>query len=208
MAWNEYLHAWGTFAICPFANAVVLATAQPKPATAISLSTGNIVGATVGDTQNGTVTTTPADATSELSYRSDNDAVATIEEGLINKTYTVTAVGLGETTLYATTDNGVSKSFTISVTTLPATSISFGADDVEVTAGESIILALTSVPENANDTVTFSIPEGNSSYLTIEKIDNKHVRLNGVGETASDITLTATTSTSKTATIDVSVVSA
>ena len=208
MAWNEYLHAWGTYAICPFANAVVLATAQPKPATALSLSTSNIVGATVGDTENGTVTTTPADATSELSYRSDNEAVATIEVGLTNKTYTVTATGLGDTTLYVVSDNGLTKSFTISVTTLPATSISFGAEDVEVTAGTSKILALTSDPENANDEVTFSIPDGNSSYLTIEKIDNKHVKLNGVGETASDITLTATTAGSKTATIDVSVVSA
>ena len=207
MAWNEYLHAWGTYAICPFANAVVLATSVPKPATAISLSNGNIVGAEVGDEVDGSVTTTPADATSEMSYRSDNDAIATIEEGLSNKAYVVKAVGLGDTTLYVSTDNGITKSFTISVTTLPATSISFGAEDVEVDAGSSKILALTSVPENANDEVTFSIPEGNTSYLTIEKIDNKHVRLNGVGATASDITLTATTSKSKTATIDVSVVS-
>ena len=29
MAWNEYLHVWGTYAICPFANAVILATEQP-----------------------------------------------------------------------------------------------------------------------------------------------------------------------------------
>ena len=29
MSWNEYLHAWGTFAISPFANAVCLATSLP-----------------------------------------------------------------------------------------------------------------------------------------------------------------------------------
>lgn len=29
MSWNEYLHAWGTFAISPFANAVCLATKLP-----------------------------------------------------------------------------------------------------------------------------------------------------------------------------------
>lgn len=33
LSWNYYLHAWQTFAISPFANAVVLATAQPTPAT-------------------------------------------------------------------------------------------------------------------------------------------------------------------------------
>lgn len=31
MTWNEYLHVWETFAICPFANAVILATEEsPK----------------------------------------------------------------------------------------------------------------------------------------------------------------------------------
>lgn len=30
MSWNEYLHAWGTFAISPFANAVCLATKLPS----------------------------------------------------------------------------------------------------------------------------------------------------------------------------------
>lgn len=33
MSWNEYLHAWGTFAISPFANAVCLATALPETTT-------------------------------------------------------------------------------------------------------------------------------------------------------------------------------
>ena len=58
MSWNEYLHAWGTFAICPFANAVVLATEQPKPATAISLP--DTVSATVGTDSSVTLTITPA----------------------------------------------------------------------------------------------------------------------------------------------------
>lgn len=33
MSWNEYLHAWGTWAISPFANAVCLATALPETTT-------------------------------------------------------------------------------------------------------------------------------------------------------------------------------
>lgn len=32
MAWNFYLHVWGTYAISPFANAVILATEQPAVA--------------------------------------------------------------------------------------------------------------------------------------------------------------------------------
>lgn len=206
MAWNEYLHAWGTFAICPFANAICLATSTPKPATKIEMSSDNIVGASVGDTETGTITLTPADSTSNVRYESSNDGVATIEKGANEKAYTITAKALGNATLSAITDTGKSDSITISVTTLPATSISFGADSIEVEVDETIILELTSVPELANDSVTFSAPEGYTSYFTISKIDNKHVSITGVGATDSDITLTATTSTSKTATIDVSVV--
>ena len=206
MAWNEYLHVWQTYAICPFANAVVLATATPKPATDISMSTSNIVGAEVGDTANGTVTLTPADSTSNVTYKSSNDGVATIVKGANEKSYVITAKSLGNATLSALTDTGKEVSITISVTTLPATSISFGADDVEVEVDETVILEVTSVPDNANDTVTFTAPEGYTTYFTISKIDNKHVSITGVSATDSDITLTATTSKGKTATIDVSVV--
>lgn len=208
MAWNEYLHAWGTFAISPFANAVCLVTADSKPATALSMSTGNLVGQEVGDETEGTVTTTPADATTHISYRSDDENVATIEAGLTEKNYTITAKGLGNTTLYAVGDNGVSKSITISVTTQPATAITFGATSVSVAEGETKILELTSTPGDANDTVTFSAPEGYTTYFTIVKIDNKHVSITGVADTAEAIVLTATTSKSKTATINVSVTNA
>lgn len=206
MAWNEYLHAWSTYAICPFANAVVLATAQPKPATAISMSTDNIIGAEVGAETTGTITLTPVDSTSNYGYKSSNEGVATIKATSTPKTYKITATGLGNATLTAYTDTGKEANITISVTTLPAEEISFGADDVEVAVDETIILALTSDPEDANDSVTFSAPEGYTDYFTFSKIDNKHVSITGVQATASDITLTATTSKSETATIDVSVV--
>ena len=205
MSWNEYLHAWGTFAICPFANAVLLASAVPKPATAISMSTSNIVGATVGDEASGTVTLTPANATSNITYTSSNDGVATIEMGANEKAYNITAVGLGNAELSALTDNGKSAKITISVTTLPATSISFGATSVNVEEGETKILELISDPVNANDEVTFSVPEGTNDYFTISKIDNKHVSVTGIADHAS-ITLTATTAGSKTATIGIVVV--
>ena len=205
MAWNEYLHVWQTYAICPFANAVVLATAVPKPATALSMSTDNIVGASVGYTTTGTVTTTPADSTSNISYTSSNDGVATITKGDTEKSYTITAKGLGNATLTALADTGAKDEITISVTTLPATSITFGATSVSVEEGETKILELTSVPENANDTVTFTATAGYDSYFSISKIDNKHVSITGIADTAEAITLTATTAGSKTATIDVTI---
>ena len=168
------------------------------------MSSSNIVGATVGDTATGTVTTTPADATSNISYVSSNEGVATIEKGATEKDYTITAVGLGNAELKALSDNGKHDEITISVTTLPATSISFGATSVNVEEGETKILELVSDPINANDEVTFSATSY-SDYFSFTKIDNKHVSVTGIADHAS-INLTATTAGGKTATIGIVVV--
>ena len=108
MTWNEYLHVWQTYAICPFANAVVFATAQPKPATAISVSD---VSVTQDATANVTVTLTPSDATTELEYISGNETVFTV-----SSTGVVTGVSAGSGTLTVKTDNGLSDTATVTVT--------------------------------------------------------------------------------------------
>lgn len=108
MTWNEYLHVWQTYAICPFANAVVFATAQPKPATAISVSDVNVV---EDATANVTVTLTPPDATTELEFISGNETVFTV-----SSTGVVTGVSAGTGTLTVKTDNGLSDTATVTVT--------------------------------------------------------------------------------------------
>lgn len=108
MTWNEYLHVWQTYAICPFANAVVFATAQPKPATAISVSDVSVV---KDATANVTVTLTPTDATTELDFISDNETVFTV-----SSTGVVTGVSAGTGTLTVKTDNGLSDTATVTVT--------------------------------------------------------------------------------------------
>lgn len=107
MAWNEYLHAWGTFAICPFANAVVLATAQPIPATAVSVAD---VSVNVGSTKNVTVTLTPNNATTELTYESSDEKIFTVSSLGV-----VTGVSAGTGTLTVKTDNGLSDDATVIV---------------------------------------------------------------------------------------------
>ena len=107
MSWNEYLHAWGTYAICPFANAVVLATQSPKPATAISVTDVSVV---EGATASVTVTLTPADSTSELTYESSDETVFTVSSAGV-----VTGVSAGTGTLTVTTDNGLSDEATVTV---------------------------------------------------------------------------------------------
>lgn len=108
MTWNEYLHVWQTYAICPFANAVVFATAQPKPATAISVSDVNVV---KDATANVTVTLTPTDATTELEFISGNETVFTV-----SSTGVVTGVSAGTGTLTVKTDNGLNDTATVTVT--------------------------------------------------------------------------------------------
>lgn len=66
MSWNEYLHVWQTFAICPFANAVIFATEAPAvQATALSFGTDNVTIAK-GDYEGLDMTVTPASANSEI----------------------------------------------------------------------------------------------------------------------------------------------
>ena len=99
MTWNEYLHVWQTYAICPFANAVVFATATQKPATAISVTD---VAVNVGATASVTVTLTPADSTSELTYSSDDETIFTVSSAGV-----VTGVGAGTGEITVRTDNGL-----------------------------------------------------------------------------------------------------
>lgn len=108
MTWNEYLHVWQTYAICPFANAVVFATAQPKPATSVSVSDVSVV---KDATANVTVTLTPADATTELEYISGDETVFTVSDVGV-----VTGVSAGTGTLTVNTDNGLSDTATVTVT--------------------------------------------------------------------------------------------
>ena len=108
MTWNEYLHVWQTYAICPFANAVVFATAQPKPATAISVANVNVA---KDATANVTVTLTPSDATTELEFISGDETVFTV-----SNTGVVTGVSAGTGTLTVKTDNGLSDTATVTVT--------------------------------------------------------------------------------------------
>lgn len=112
MSWNEYLHAWGTYAICPFANAVMLVSTASKPVTAIS---GSDISVVEDATATFTVTLTPADTTSELEYYSSDESVFTVEKAT-NTTATVTGVKAGTAELTAIADNGIKKTVDVTVT--------------------------------------------------------------------------------------------
>lgn len=112
MSWNEYLHAWGTYAICPFANAVMLVTSESNPATAISATAGELK---VDGTASVTVTLTPNNSTSEVSYTSSNENIFTVEK-VSNTSATLTGVSAGTAKLEIRTDNGLNADTDITVT--------------------------------------------------------------------------------------------
>lgn len=115
MSWNEYLHAWGTFAICPFANAVVLATKQPNPATNIAFASDSVNITGVGSQEDVVLTITPSGATTDIEYYSSDTSIFTIEK-TDNTKSKVTATGVGTATLTAQSDNGLKATTTVNVT--------------------------------------------------------------------------------------------
>ena len=115
MAWNEYLHAWGTFAICPFSNSIILATKTPIPATAIALP--DTVSATVGTDESVSLTITPANATTEVEFYSSDEEVFTVTK-VSNSSVKVVPVAEGTGTLTARADNGLTDTSAVTVSDL------------------------------------------------------------------------------------------
>lgn len=103
--------------------------------------------------------------------------------------------------------------FVASVPSISATDIVFNdgaTTSVDVSANKT--LKITTTPFNATETITFTLGAGEDTYATIEKIDNRNVKVTGVSATTglSDVpeyvTITATGGTSgETASIKVTV---
>lgn len=117
MAWNEYLHAWGTYAICPFANAVVLATKEPTPATAVSFGTSTVE-LNLNDSpayKTLEITVTPTDSTDNIEFTSSKPEVFTVTK-LDNTHVTLTPMSTGTGTVTATASSGQKGTATVTVT--------------------------------------------------------------------------------------------
>lgn len=113
MAWNEYLHVWETFAICPFANAVILATDLPEvPATAIEVKPDAIT-LKAGEDKVAVATLTPVNATSVVTAESSATTYATVS--VVDKTVTVHGEAEGSATITVTAEDGVTDTITVTV---------------------------------------------------------------------------------------------
>lgn len=118
LSWKYMLHAWQTYAICPFANAVCLATETPVPAETIAIGDGSEIELDLADEpayETLEITLTPSGATSNVEYSTSNASVFTVTK-VDDKHVTVTPVEVGDAKLTATTDNGLSATVDVTVT--------------------------------------------------------------------------------------------
>ena len=114
MSWNEYLHVWETFAICPFANAVILATEAPN-VSATAIEAGQAT-ATVeaGETVTVPFTVTPPNATTTVTATSSATSYATAT--VSDNTVVIAGVSEGSATITLGAGEGVTDTITVTVT--------------------------------------------------------------------------------------------
>ena len=103
-----------------------------------------------GDTRKLSYSLTPDDATTTVTWSSDNTSIATV-----NSNGEVKGVKKGVTTIRATTENGKTATCEVNVNTIEATSISLPTSQT-VYIGETVNLSYTIVPSNATNSVTWS----------------------------------------------------
>lgn len=113
--WQYYLNITKMYQYSLFANAVVLATAQPTIAITSMDYKANVVEIKLGDVENLEITVTPFGATSPaIEYTSSNQSVFTVLADSNNRIAKVTGVGEGTAILTATAGN-VKATVTINV---------------------------------------------------------------------------------------------
>ena len=102
------------------------------------------------------------------------------------------------------------KMYVKAMPTLNVSSMEFATATDSVAVGSNKTLLLNTKPFTATQTITFALGAGESTYATIEKIDNRHVKVTGVSATTGEsdvpayVTITATAG-EVTATIKVTV---
>lgn len=116
MAWNQYLHAWSVFAICPFANAVALCTEEPIEVTNIVIDSSPIaLEMTSPEGEALDITVTPVGATTTIDYSVDKPDVVEVIVNT-NTNITLKPLKVGSATLTAKATNGVTNTQTVNVT--------------------------------------------------------------------------------------------
>ena len=116
MAWNQYLHAWSVFGICPFANAVAICTEEPVNVTNIEIASAAIgLDMKTPEGKDIDVTVTPTGATTTIDYTVDKPDVVELTVNT-NTNITLKPLKVGTATITAKATNGITDTQTINVT--------------------------------------------------------------------------------------------
>ena len=149
-------------------------------------------------------TVTPENATTAITWSSDNELVSVSETGLV--TLTDYCPEIAWVTITATAANGVSATFGINVYapqpgTVTGITLNATWKDLEVKSGDTFQLVATVEPADATDkTVTWT---SNADFATVDA--NGLVTFTGTPEDGGTVTITATASNGMTATCMLSV---
>lgn len=119
---------------------------DPADVTRVSLSSLSV---NVGDSKQVTVTFTPSNSAAELTWKTGDASVATVENGV------VTGHKVGSTTITATTASGISGSCTVTVEK-PSTSVSLDVNELTLEVGMTHMLTTTVEPDGTTDSLTWS----------------------------------------------------
>lgn len=119
--WQYYLNLTKMYSFSPFANAIILADKLPDiPAEALTAPAS--LNITAGNQKAINITTTPMNATTEITYSSSDTGVATVEASTLNPHQAIlTAVKAGSATITATAGD-VSAETTVTVSAPAAAS--------------------------------------------------------------------------------------
>ncbi len=158
-----------------------IAVSVVNPATGIALDKKNLDMAK-GQTEKLTATLTPADANSAVTWKSSNEAVATVtNDG------TVTAVSGGKATITATA-GGLSASCEVNVG-VPMNGISIENKDVKVNRGKTVELKVNYDPADTTADKTVAWKSDNEAVATVDSATGV---VTGVKAGEANITVTTT----------------
>ena len=132
----------------------------------------------IGETKQLNYSVKPYNATSTVTWKSDNSSIATVSSSGLVK-----GIAEGKTTIRATTDNGKTASCEVTVKKVEAKSISLPSTKT-VYIGETVTLTYTMTPSNATNSVTWK-----SADTDIATVSSSGV-VTGKKEGSTNITVT------------------
>ena len=150
---------------------------KPVPPTGIIVSPSSM-NINIGDTKTISYSLTPTDATTTVTWKSDNTSIATVSSSGLVK-----GIAKGKTTIRVTTSNGKTASCEVTVKKVEATSISLPSTKT-VYIGETVTLTYTMSPSNAMSSVTWK-----SADTDIATVSSYGV-VKGIAEGSTNITVT------------------